>query len=65
MEWTELLKLYGPQAIPWIALAYLAKWHLARLDQDIENRTKMVIVLEGIKNVLEKVYDRVSNAKNP
>ena len=64
MEWTELLKLYGPQAIPWIALAYLGKWHLSRQDQDIENRVKMVIVLEGIQKVLEKVYDKVSDDRN-
>lgn len=64
MEWTEILKLYGPQALPWMALAYFGKWHLDRLDKDIENRAKMVTVLEGMKTLLDKVYDRMNNVKN-
>lgn len=57
MEWTEILKLYGPQAIPWIALGYFGKWHLDRLDRDMEGRMKMATVLEGILKTLERLED--------
>lgn len=65
MEWGEILKLYGPQAIPWMALAYFGKWHLDRLDKDIENRAKMAATLDGMAKVLEKVYDRLNSVKIP
>ena len=65
MEWTEILKLYGPQALPWMALAYFGKWHLDRLDKDMENRVKMATALDGMSKVLEKVYDRMTNGKTP
>ena len=64
MEWTEILKLYGPQALPWMALAYFGKWHLDRLDKDMENRIKMATALDGMSKVLEKVYDRMTNGKS-
>ena len=54
MEWTEILKLYGPQAIPWIALAYFGKWHLDRLDRDLEGRVKMATALEGLTAVIKE-----------
>ena len=48
MEWTEILKLYGPQAIPWIALAYVGKWLMGRMDNDLETRVKLAVALEGL-----------------
>ena len=42
MEWAEILKLYGPQAIPWIALAYLGKWHMSRMDNEEAERAEQV-----------------------
>ena len=54
MEWTEILKLYGPQAIPWIALGYFGKWHLDRLDRDLEGRVKMATALEGLTAVIKE-----------
>ena len=54
MDWTEVLRLYGPQAIPWIALAYFGKWHLDRLDRDLEGRVKMATALEGLTAVIKE-----------
>ncbi len=54
MEWAEILKLYGPQAIPWIALAYFGKWHLDRLDRDLDARVKMASALEALTRMIER-----------
>ncbi len=54
MEWAEILKLYGPQAVPWIALAYFAKWHLDRLDRDLDARIKMASALEALTRMIER-----------
>ena len=59
MEWAEILKLYGPQAIPWIALAYLGKWHMSRMDNDLENRIKFALVLEGINATLKEIKEKM------
>lgn len=59
MEWAEILKLYGPQAVPWIALAYFGKWHLDRLDRDLESRINMATAI----NALTKMIERVTNGK--
>lgn len=56
-----LLKSYGPQAIPWIALAYLAKWHLDRLDRDLDARIKLATALESLTQVIkEKIGAKTS-----
>ena len=60
MEWTEILKLYGPQAIPWIALAYFGKWHLDRLDKDLEARVKMATALESLTSIIK---EKIGNGK--
>ena len=54
MDWMDVLRLYGPQAIPWIALAYFGKWHLDRLDRDLEGRVKMATALEGLTAVIKE-----------
>ena len=54
MEWTEILKLYGPQAIPWIALAYVGKWLMTRMDNDLETRVKLAVALEGLTTAIKE-----------
>lgn len=61
MEWTEILKLYGPQAIPWVALAYVGKWLLERMDRDLEARVKLATALEGLTAIIKEKM----NGKNP
>lgn len=54
MEWMEVLKLYGPSSIPWIALCYLGKWILDRHDRDLDSRVKLATALEGLSSVIER-----------
>ena len=54
MEWTEILKLYGPQAIPWLALAYVGKWLMGRMDNDLETRVKLAVALEGLTTAVKE-----------
>ena len=54
MEWTEILKLYGPQAIPWLALGYVGKWLMGRMDADLETRVKLAVALEGLTNAIKE-----------
>lgn len=54
MEWTEILKLYGPQAIPWIALAYVGKWLMNRMDNDLDTRVKLALALEGLTSAIKE-----------
>ena len=54
MEWGEILKLYGPQAIPWIALAYVGRWLMERMDRDLEARVKLAVALEGLAAVIKE-----------
>lgn len=54
MEWTEILKLYGPQAIPWLALAYFGKWLMGRMDNDLEARVKLAVALEGLTTAIKE-----------
>ena len=62
MEWTEILKLYGPQAIPWIALAYFGKWHLDRMDRDLDARVKLATALEGLTSIIK---EKIGAPKSP
>lgn len=52
-EVLEVLKLYGPQALPWIFLAYFGKWHLDRLDRDIDSRTRFASCLDALTKIVE------------
>ena len=54
MEWTEILRMYGPQAIPWIALGYVGKWLMNRMDADLETRVKLALALEGLTNAIKE-----------
>lgn len=54
MEWAEILKLYGPQAIPWIALAYVGRWLIQRMDNDLETRVKLALALEGLTSAIKE-----------
>lgn len=54
MEWGEVLKLYGPQAIPWLALAYVGKWLMGRMDTDLESRVKLAVALEGLAGAIKE-----------
>ena len=54
MEFSEILRTFGPQAIPWIALAYVGKWLMGRMDTDLETRVKLAIALEGLTTAIKE-----------
>ena len=54
MEWAEVLKMYGPQAIPWLALAWVGRWLMERMDRDLEARVKLAVALEGLSAVIKE-----------
>ncbi len=54
MEWAEILKMYGPQAIPWLALAYVGKWLMGRMDSDVESRVKLAVALESLSTNIKE-----------
>lgn len=53
MEWTDLLKVYGPLAIGWLVAAYLIKFILDRYSADIDARVKLAAALENLAKVVE------------
>ena len=48
MEFTDILKIYGPLAIGWAVAAYLIKFIMDRYDRDIESRAKLASALEAL-----------------
>lgn len=60
MEWLEILKIFGPQAVPWIALYLIVKWLMERADKDLEGRIRMAVALENLTTL---VKERIGHAK--
>lgn len=59
-EWAlDILKVYGPQSIPWLALAYLGKWHLDRSDRDIQARIDMATAVKGLTTAFDKIMEKL------
>ncbi|CAB4198901.1 hypothetical protein UFOVP1326_4 [uncultured Caudovirales phage] len=54
MDITDILKLYGPLSIGWIAAAYLAKFVLDRYDADIKSRTDLAVALQQLAEAVRE-----------
>lgn len=53
-EWVmEFLKVYGPNAVPWIGLAYLGNWHLKRADAEIDAKVQFAVAINGMAKIIE------------
>ena len=48
MEFTDLIKIYGPMALGWVGFAYLGKFILDRYQADIDSRTNLAIALNNL-----------------
>lgn len=59
--WLELVKLWGPLSLGWVAAAYMGKFIMDRYDRDIDSRVKMAASIDALTRVVE----RMDNAKNP
>lgn len=54
MEFTDILKIYGPMAIGWIVAGYLIKFIMDRYDKDIESRAKLASALEQLIDAVKE-----------
>ena len=55
MDFTDILKIYGPMAIGWIVAGYLIKFIMDRYDRDIESRAKLAAALEALSNNIKEM----------
>ena len=53
MEWSEVLKLYGPMALGWICFGFLGKWHLDRYDKLVDILVRNALVIEALTNAIK------------
>ena len=54
MEWTELVKVYGPLGLFFPLFIYLLKFILDNYKTDIESRTKLAGALDSLTDAIEK-----------
>ena len=53
MEIAEVLKLYGPLGMGWIAAAYLGQFVLKRYDADIQAKTSLAVALQQLADAIK------------
>lgn len=53
-SWVELVKVWGPLSLGWVAAAYMGKFIMDRYDKDIEAKTKLASALENLSNMIER-----------
>lgn len=52
VEFTDILKIYGPMAIGWVVAGYLIKFIMDRYEKDIDSRAKLASALEGLEQAI-------------
>lgn len=55
IAWGDIVKVYGPLALGWVAALYLLKFILDRYQADIEGRAKLASALDGLTRVIDKL----------
>lgn len=55
VEFIDLIKVYGPLGLGWVAALYLLKFVLSRYEADIESRVKLSTALDGLRVVIENL----------
>lgn len=53
LPWGDIIKIYGPLALGWVAALYLLKFILDRYNADIEGRIKLATALDALTKVIE------------
>lgn len=56
METSDILKIYGPMALGWIAAAYLGRFVLTRYDRDIEAKSALASALEKLTDTIKEFH---------
>jgi hypothetical protein len=54
----DVIKVYGPLGLGWVAAAYLLKFILARYNEDIEARVKLATALDGLTRIIDDAIQR-------
>ena len=53
MDMLDLVKVYGPLSLGWVAALYMLKFVLDRYQTDIEARVKLATALDGLTKLIE------------
>ena len=61
MDFTDILKIYGPLAIGWAVAGYLMKFIMDRYDKDIDAKVKLSTALDSLTSVIK---ERISNVRH-
>lgn len=59
MDWIELLRLWGPSAIPGVALLIVLRWVGERVDKWSDNAVKLAVALDGLSNMVRELKDMI------
>ena len=51
----DLMKIWGPLSIGWVAAIYMGKFIMDRYDKDIESRSKLASALDALTSKIEDV----------
>lgn len=54
MDWLELVKLWGPLSLGWVAAAYMGKFIFDRYDRDIDAKVKLATALDNLSDLIER-----------
>ena len=58
MEMIDIVKVYGPLGLGWVAALYMLKFVLDRYQTDIEARVKLATALDGLTKLIEDLGDK-------
>lgn len=64
VDWIELLRLWGPSAIPGVALLVLLRWVGDRVDKWADAAVKQAVTNEALTALIEHVHDRLQRIEN-
>ncbi len=56
--WVELVKLWGPLSLGWIAAAYMGKFILDRYDRDIQAKVELAAAINQLTKMVEEHFDK-------
>ena len=51
----ELVKLWGPLSLGWVAAAYMAWFIMTRYDKDIDSRVSLATAINSLKEAVERL----------
>lgn len=52
--WIELVKVWGPLSLGWVAAGYMGKFIMDRYDRDIDSRVKLATALDALTKMVER-----------